>query len=630
MKWFALASLLAIAPAALAGISNDDCSDAIGFSSLNATVFGDTSAATDDAGFPTCVTTVTAPGVWYSFEGDGTTMTVSTCSENTLYDTKLNVYCNSCDTPICVAGNDDDFSGDCNFPVGIGLPSTVTFCTQDGATYLILVQGFGGAVGPFELTISSDGAPCGTAVACMSSGEITNDSCDDAIGLSSLNGTTQGTTIGALANDDPGIACGTSFDAGGVWYSFIGDGTSVIITTCGSDITNYDTKLNVYCNSCDTPTCVAGNDDGSPSGISPDPNCVVPETGSTFNRASTVSFCTQFGAEYFICVQGFAGAVGDFELTLRSDGQQCSGAIGCLPSGACCVGSGCSIVTRLGCADAGGSYQGDNTNCGDGGYSEFMACNMPLEDISGTGTIAAFASSGDDNAEEVSIPFTFQFFGASYTSIWVGSNGMLQLPPSTEAEADDFSNDPIPSTIVPNRIIAPLWDDLTTTAGTANVFVETRGAAPNRRFIVQWEEVPQLAGGGAMTFQAILFEGSNDIEFRYETVVAQSAPPNDYSIGIENDDGTVGFSVPDTSVVSGSCFRIETLEFVNPCENEAPCPDMDDSGLVDLSDLARLLAAFGRSVGDPLYDAVPDFDNSGTVDLSDLAALLALFGLPCP
>ncbi|MCA9242380.1 MAG: hypothetical protein KDA32_00385 [Phycisphaerales bacterium] len=499
---------------------------------------------------------------------------------------------------------------------------------------------------------------------------ISNDDCADAIMFSSLNSHVAGDT--SLASTETGFAtCGTTLSAPGVWYSFIGDGTTIEITTCGSDITNYDTKINVYCSSCDLPTCVAGNDDGSPSGVT-DPNCVIPETGSTANRASFVRFCSQNGGQYYILVQGFNNAVGEFELTIRSDGQPCTGAIACLPTGACCTdsgclvlsegdcdnaggtyygdnsscdtvdcptgacctASGCSILTEEGCGNVSGSYSGDGTNCGDVSYSTFMACANELEDISGTGAVAGFASSGDDNAEEVPMPFSFTFFGTSYNSVWIGSNGLMQFPPSTEAEADDFSNDPIPSTTLPNRFIAPLWDDLHTTPTFASVLTETRGAAPNRRFIVQWEDVPQLGDGSdinfAMTFQAILFESSNDIEFRYLTVVRPNGGAGDYSIGIENDDGTEGYSVSDASIVSGSCFRIEALVSMNPCDNVEPCPDMDNSGLVDLSDLARLIASFGRSVGDPGYDPVPDFDNSGTVDLSDLALLLSLFGLPCP
>ncbi len=927
--------------------TNDECADALGLSSSS--VFGDTSAASDDFA-PFCGTSLSAPGVWYIIEGTGTNLTVSTCDESTAYDTKLNVYSGSCDNLVCVGGNDDDFGNpDCNFPRGIGFPSTVSFCAETGVDYFVLVQGFSGDVGEFLMTVTDsgvacvgacclangaclegvsqancaaqggsfnggvscaaiscegscclgdgtcsvlsrsdcaaaggsyggDGTNCGAAdcmgACCFNDGSCTtgsrddcdaaggnfqgfgtscgsvtcpirpdNDDCDDAIAISSLNGVTFGDTTLAAA-DPTAPTCGTTITAPGIWYTIVGNGNRVIISTCEPGDTRYDTKLNVYTGSCDGLICITGNDDGSPDGVNPNPDCVVPETGSTSNRASTVSICTTAGTTYYILVQGFGGQVGSFAMRITDTGVNCTGAcclgdgmcldgqaeadciglggnfggegtscssvncegaccffdgscdttneddctarggvfqglntncggvvcpispendtcvnaiaisslstvihgtninanadglgtcgtttgnagvwysligngtqltlstcepnstydtkiqvycggcegltcivgndddfdcnfsglrsevtfcaqagaeylivvdgfggamgnfslriteggtcaatVECLPTGACCVESGCSVTTEAGCATQGGNYLGDGTNCGDGGYNEFMACSMPLEDISGSGSLATFASGGDDNAEEISMPFSFTFFGVSYSSIWVGSNGMLQFPPSTETEADDFSNDPIPSTITPNNIVAPLWDDLTTTAATASVFFETRGTAPNRRFIVQWENVPQLAGGGGMTFQSIMYEGSNNIEFRYETVVPQSSPPNDYSIGIENADGTVGFSVADNLIVNGACFRIEPMAFMSPCDDTEPCPDMDNSGLVDLSDLARLLAAFGRSVGDPLYDAGPDFDNSGTVDLSDLAALLALFGLPCP
>ena len=39
-----------------------------------------------------------------------------------------------------------------------------------------------------------------------------------------------------------------------------------------------------------------------------------------------------------------------------------------------------------------------------------------------------------------------------------------------------------------------------------------------------------------------------------------------------------------------------------------------------------MLAAFGSCVGDPAYNPVADIDNSGCVELADLARLLANFG----
>lgn len=57
------------------------------------------------------------------------------------------------------------------------------------------------------------------------------------------------------------------------------------------------------------------------------------------------------------------------------------------------------------------------------------------------------------------------------------------------------------------------------------------------------------------------------------------------------------------------------------------CPDFDDSGEVDLSDLAQLLANYGTTSGAGYEDG--DLDGDGDVDLADLAGLLALYGDEC-
>lgn len=60
------------------------------------------------------------------------------------------------------------------------------------------------------------------------------------------------------------------------------------------------------------------------------------------------------------------------------------------------------------------------------------------------------------------------------------------------------------------------------------------------------------------------------------------------------------------------------------------CPDFDDSGAVDLADLAGLLAAFGSDSTQPGYDPRIDIDFSGQIDLADLAGVLSQFGNICP
>lgn len=54
--------------------------------------------------------------------------------------------------------------------------------------------------------------------------------------------------------------------------------------------------------------------------------------------------------------------------------------------------------------------------------------------------------------------------------------------------------------------------------------------------------------------------------------------------------------------------------------------DLDGDGDVDLADLAVMLGAFGRCLGDPQYNAAADLDSNGCVDLGDLSVLLGNFG----
>ncbi|MEO5905101.1 MAG: GEVED domain-containing protein, partial [Saprospiraceae bacterium] len=103
--------------------------------------------------------TVQAPGIWYTFIGDGQNTIISLCSQYG-YDTQLNAYSGSCTSLTCVAGNDDFCS------VG----SRLTFPTTNGTTYYILVQGFNGQIGNYTITRSCYGGP----FYCQSGGRTSN------------------------------------------------------------------------------------------------------------------------------------------------------------------------------------------------------------------------------------------------------------------------------------------------------------------------------------------------------------------------------------------------------------------------------------------------------------------------
>jgi len=130
------------------GLVGDACTDASGIS-CGTTVFGSTLEAMDDD-VSNCGTTNTTAGVWYTFTGDGSNVTVSTCGAAN-YDTKLSVYKGSCAQLICVGGNDDW--------IGCNYGSQVSFVSIDGTEYFILVHGWNTSIGNFNLTMACEEAP---------------------------------------------------------------------------------------------------------------------------------------------------------------------------------------------------------------------------------------------------------------------------------------------------------------------------------------------------------------------------------------------------------------------------------------------------------------------------------------
>jgi photosystem II stability/assembly factor-like uncharacterized protein len=155
-------------------------------------------------------------------------------------------------------------------------------------------------------------------------------------------------------------------------------------------------------------------------------------------------------------------------------------------------------------------------------------------DISSVGTpISVWTGTADDGYATVDLPFGFSFYGISYTSMNVVTNGFIQFGGGTSTA---YSNGAIPSTAVPNNAIYPFWDDLNLTSGGTVYYYND---VANNRFILQFTDVPHYSSGGPYTFQLIL-KPSGEIVVQYLTM---SDPVNSTTIGIENADGTVALQV---------------------------------------------------------------------------------------
>jgi len=274
-------------------------------------------------------------------------------------------------------------------------------------------------------------------------------------------------------------------------------------------------------------------------------------------------------------------------------------------TGRCCIGSSCTIMSQEDCTAAHGVYGGDNSTCPSSTY-QITTCDHPFEDISGTGTTGPVC---DDCGVVVPLGFSFSFFGNSYSTIGLASNGYLTFGTTL----GDLSNDPIPNVAVPNDLIAPFWDDLDPRTGS--VKYQTLGSPGSQRFIAQWTNVPHFNSPTVLhTFQAVLFEGTNQIEFRYLLLPAIAGVVTP-SVGIENSTGTIGNSIDPASLITPACRNFAASTPSNPC-NVCPC-DWNHDTFLNSQDFFDFLVA--------LFNNNADFNNDGITNSQDFFDFLTCF-----
>lgn len=127
-------------------------------------------------------------------------------------------------------------------------------------------------------------------------------------------------------------------------------------------------------------------------------------------------------------------------------------------------------------------------------------------------------------SDSLVLPFEFCFFGTTYRSFWVGSNGVLSfVNPSSFYHAWQI-NGPAPGSLFPNMsqcIMAP-WHDMNPRVvqpgQTVSINTAVYGAMPYRKMVLSWANVPMYSSACDQnialnsTQQVVLYETSNVIE----------------------------------------------------------------------------------------------------------------------
>ena len=257
-----------------------------------------------------------------------------------------------------------------------------------------------------------------------------------------------------------------------------------------------------------------------------------------------------------------------------------------------------------------------------------------LRDIQATGTLLSLL---DDQTTNRSIGFDFSYFGAVFNAVNVSSNGFLSF---TNSDAACCAGLPLPGN-GPENMIAGAWNDLDPTEG-GQIYVETRGPAGSREFIVGYYDIQHNSDGvdadTLSTFEIILRETSNNIELQYADLNQNAdrggGNSEQISAGIQNATKTDGLQVAffpdhtgstDISQVFAEGYLITTLtELGSVRARRSPADQPLSAGEVRWFrfDVPEASAANGRFLFIDTVGSSLSFSNDTELGLYDSSGLL--------
>jgi hypothetical protein len=128
------------------------------------------------------------------------------------------------------------------------------------------------------------------------------------------------------------------------------------------------------------------------------------------------------------------------------------------------------------------------------------------------------ALTGDDAYVNVPLPFGFTYYGTTYNSINVCTNGFI----SFNASSTSYSNVALPTATIPAATICPYWDDLYVDPSTGyNDSVYAKSVSG--KFVIIYHKVEDLSSWQQHTFEVILDPADMSITFQYQVMPTTGA-----------------------------------------------------------------------------------------------------------
>ncbi len=145
--------------------------------------------------------------------------------------------------------------------------------------------------------------------------------------------------------------------------------------------------------------------------------------------------------------------------------------------------------------------------------------------------------SGDNSYRQLTFAsgFQFPFYENTYTSVCVGTNGVLSFGSGATAA----TNQPMPLAAPPNNLIAAFWDDLIIGGhyNSGRIYV-LQPSGPTGHAVIEWYQVTCKGSSTPFSFEVILY-ANGDVKVQYQSA---PSPANSGTVGIEDDAGEDGLT----------------------------------------------------------------------------------------
>ncbi|TWP23700.1 T9SS type B sorting domain-containing protein [Apibacter muscae] len=157
----------------------------------------------------------------------------------------------------------------------------------------------------------------------------------------------------------------------------------------------------------------------------------------------------------------------------------------------------------------------------------------------------------DAFSSKIPLPFKFCFYGKEYSSIVISDNGVVSFNTLYANEENPYTiSGSIPNSSLPIASIFGAYHDMQLVdenkASKDLVKIYVVGTAPYRKFIINYNEIPQFSSNKKSTSQIVLYETTNviDIYVKNKDLNSTTSKERKALIGITNATGSNGIAAP--------------------------------------------------------------------------------------